>query len=94
MYPEYLMELIKPKYSGDDVMWQMYRGERMPTPREQWSLAKSVRRTALTDQNKLVKSEWIYESSDDEGEDLGQDVVDEDYEEELEDGEGGKDDDE
>ena len=80
------MEMLRPTYSGDDVMWQMYRGERMPTPREQWSLAKSVRRTALTDQNKLLKTEWVYESSDDEGEDLGQDVRNEDYEEELEDG--------
>ena len=31
----------------------------------------------------MVKRDWIYESDDDFGEDLGQDVVDEDYEEEL-----------
>ena len=42
-----------------------------------------MKRTFITDGNKMVKRDWIYESDDDFGEDLGQDVVDEDYEEEL-----------
>ena len=49
----------------------MYRGERMPNLREQWSLAKSIKRTYLTDANKIIKRDWAYESDDDEGEDLG-----------------------
>ena len=56
----------------------------MPGPKEQWTLAKSMRRSFLVDNNKLVKRDWEYESSDDEGEDLGQDiVVDDDFDDEL-----------
>ena len=64
----------------------MYRGERIPTAKEQWSLAKSMKRTFIVDGNYMTKRDWAYESDDDMGEDLGQDVVNEDYEEELEDG--------
>tara|TARA_B110000503_G_C6826493_1_gene281002 strand:+ start:49 stop:531 length:483 start_codon:yes stop_codon:yes gene_type:complete len=85
-YPPYLMDMIKEKYGNDDVVFQMYRGERIPTPKEQWSLAKSMKRTFIVDGNYMTKRDWAYESDDDLGEDLGQDVVDEDYEEELEDG--------
>ena len=43
----------------------------------------------------MVKRDWAYESDDDEGEDLGANVDDEDYEEEMDGGEDGskKDDD-
>ena len=85
-YPPYLMDMIKEKYGNDDVVFQMYRGERIPTPREQWSLAKSMKRTFIVDGNHMTKRDWAYESDEDLGEDLGQDVVNEDYEEELEDG--------
>ena len=44
----------------------------------------------MVDQNKSLRRDWMYDSSDDEGEDLGQDVVDEDYEDELSDGEEGE----
>ena len=84
-YPPYLMELIKQKYSGDDVMYQLYRGERLPGHKEQWSLAKSLKRTFIVDGNFMRKRDYIYESDEDYGEDLGQDVVDEDYEEEFSD---------
>ena len=55
-------------------MLQLHRGERIPGPKEQWTLAKSMRRNFMVDQNKLWKRDWIYESDDDEGEDLGQAV--------------------
>ena len=41
----------------------------------------------MFDGNRLIKRDWLYESDDDEGEDLGSDVIDEDYEDELEEGE-------
>ena len=88
-YPSYLMDNVGQQYSVDDVTWQLYRGEGMLSPEKQWSLAKSVKRTFITDGNTMVKRDWIYESDDDYGEDLGQDVVDEDYEDELYDDEGG-----
>jgi len=33
-YPKYLGELLNMKFSGDDVIFQLYRGERLPTPKE------------------------------------------------------------
>ncbi len=44
-YPPYVMGMLREKYTPDDVMLQMYRGERLPTASEQWTLAKSHRRT-------------------------------------------------
>ena len=35
------------------------------------------------DQNKLVKRDWEFASSDDEGEDLGMNIAGEDYDEEM-----------
>ena len=61
----------------------------MPNLKEQWSLAKSIKRTYLTDANKMVKRDWMYESDDDEGEDLGSNAGDDDYDEVLEEGEEG-----
>ena len=82
MYPDFVAETLKVKYSAHDVMFQLARGERMPDAKEQWTLAKSMRRSFLVDQNKLVKRDWEYESDDDEGEDLGQNVVvEEEYDE-------------
>ena len=49
----------------------MYRGERMPTAKEQWTLANAVFRDSIKDRNKLVKHNYEYESDDDMGEDLG-----------------------
>ena len=51
-YPPWLMRMLEESYSPDDVMMQMYRGERVPTGAEQWSLVKSFRRTYLNDQNR------------------------------------------
>ena len=87
MYPAYLMQLLKPQYSHDDIMWQLYRGERMPDAKEQWSLAKSMKRTFMVDSNTMTKRDWEYESDDDVGENLGDAVQAEDYEGELESGE-------
>ena len=70
-YPPWLMRMLEESYSPDDVMMQMYRGERVPTGAEQWSLVKSFRRTYLNDQNKYLKEDLIYESDDDFGEDTG-----------------------
>ena len=70
-YPDFVAEQLKVQYSAMDVMLQLHRGERIPEAKEQWTLAKSMRRTALKQQNKLWKRDWVYESSDDEGEDLG-----------------------
>ena len=70
-YPSYLMDHVGLKFSGDDVVFQMYRGERIPTAKEQWSLAKSMKRTFLVDGNYMEKRDWVYESDDDLGEDLG-----------------------
>ena len=89
-YPVYLMELLQPSYTHDDIMWQLYRGERLPSHKEQWSLAKSMKRTFMVDSNFLTKRDWEYESDDDEGEDLGAEIVNEDYEDELEDGAEGQ----
>ncbi len=82
MYPPWLMRLLDEQYSPDDVMMQIYRGERIPTGHEQWSLVKSLRRQYLNDQNYYKKVELVYESDDDRGEDNGMD------EEEFEGGAG------
>lgn len=50
----------------------MYRGERLPSASEQWTLARSIRRTQLKDRNALNRQMWEYESEDDIGEDLGE----------------------
>ena len=56
----------------------MYRGERIPTGPEQWTLVKSFRRTYLNDQNRYTKEDWVYESDEDVGEDIGA-IEEEDY---------------
>jgi Mitochondrial ribosomal protein L37 len=71
MYPPWLMKMLDETYSPDDVMMQMYRGERIPTGSEQWTLVKSFRRLYLNDQNRYMKEEILYESDDDQGEDTG-----------------------
>ena len=71
MDPPWLLRMIEEPYSPDDVMMQMYRGERVPTGPEQWTLVKSFRRTYLNDQNKYMKEEILYESDDEQGEDIG-----------------------
>jgi len=65
------MGMLDEKYAPDDIMLQMYRGERLPTAEEQWTIAKSIRRTQLKDRNALHRQMWEYESDDDEGEDMG-----------------------
>lgn len=75
-YPPWLIGLLEESYSPDDVMMQMYRGERIPTGPEQWTLVKSFRRQYLNDQNRYMKDTVIYESDDDIGEDTG--AVDDD----------------
>ena len=45
------MQMLNDQYTPDDVMLQVYRGERMPDAREQWTLARSIRRTTLKDRN-------------------------------------------
>ena len=77
-YPPWLMRMLEETYSPDDVMMQMYRGERVPTGSEQWTLVKSFRRTYLNDQNRFIKEDLIYESDDDIGEDTGA-IDEEDY---------------
>ena len=62
----------------------------MPSAKEQWTLAKAVRRTIIKDRNVLVKQRYEYESDDDFGEDLegdlGVDDLDVEAGGELEDG--------
>ena len=70
-YPPWLMKMMEESYSPDDVLMQIYRGERIPTGDEQWSLMKSFRRTYLNDQNRYAKEDLEYESDDDFGEDTG-----------------------
>merc|ERR1712060_76271 len=70
-YPPWLMDLLKPQFTPDELTLQMYRGERIPDTKEQWTLAKSLRRLAIKDRNKLHKFDHLYESDDDFGESLG-----------------------
>ena len=65
MYPPWLIKMLDEAYTPDDVMMQMYRGERIPTGSEQWTLVKSFRRQYLNDQNRYMKEEILYESDDD-----------------------------
>ena len=83
MYPPFVMELLEQQYSPDDVMLQLFRGERLPTAKEQWTLAKSLRRQALFDRNTLIKQRAEYESDDDHGEDLGGTAGQQDLDEEA-----------
>ena len=71
MYPPYVMGLLDKKYTPDDIMMQMYRGERIPNETEQWMLANAVIREKNKYRQKVYKRDWLYESEDDEGEDLG-----------------------
>ena len=73
-YPIYVAEALKPQYTGEDIIFQLYRGERLPEPKESWTLAKNMRRQLFVDSNKTYKRDIMYESDEDEGEDLGQNV--------------------
>eukprot|EP00347_Sterkiella_histriomuscorum_P002364 403368440 len=70
-YPPWLMRLLDENYSPDDIMMQIYRGERLPTGAEQWTMAKAFKRTYMQDMNRMVRDDWEYESDDDIGEDIG-----------------------
>ena len=70
-YPPWLIRMLDETYSPDDIMMQMYRGERIPSGTEQWTMVKSLRRTYLNDQNRYAKEDKIYESDDDFGESTG-----------------------
>ena len=74
MYPPFVMGLLEETYTPDEVMLQMYRGERIPTASEQWTLAKAVQRNIIKDRNVLIKQRLEYESDDDFGEDLEGDL--------------------
>ena len=87
MYPPFVMELLNEPYTPDEIMLQMYRGERMPTAKEQWTLCNAVFRQGIQDRNLLVKQRYEYESEDDMGEDLGG-GIDEDLE--IEQSQGGE----
>ena len=76
-YPPWLMQLLNETYTPDDVLMQIYRGERIPDPKEQWTLAKSWRRTFFNDQNHFHRNDWEYESEEDDGEDLSLGMDDE-----------------
>jgi len=71
MYPPFVMALLDETYTPDEVMLQMYRGERIPTGKEQWTLSNAVHRGMIKDRNYLIKQRMLYESDDDMGEDLG-----------------------
>ena len=43
-YPAFVAEQLKPAWSGIDVMYQVHRGERIPGPKESWTLANSIKR--------------------------------------------------
>ena len=67
-YPPWLMEMLDEKYAPGDVVLQMYRGERIPSAKEQWTLSNTFRRTWIKMAVDARKSEILYESEDDEGE--------------------------
>ena len=71
MYPPFVMDLMKTHYTADDIMIQMYRGERIPDEREQWSLANAVIREKNKKHQVIRKRMLAYESDDDSGENLG-----------------------
>ena len=71
MYPPFVLQLIDKNYTPDEIMLQMYRGERIPSAKEQWSLSNSMFRMMIKDRNSLFKNNYEYESEDDIGEDLG-----------------------
>ena len=71
MYPPFVMQLLEQTYTPDEIMLQMYRGERIPSAKEQWTLSQGLYRVAIKDRNLLVKQRYEYESDDDMGEDLG-----------------------
>ena len=70
-YPPWLMDLLKPSYTVHELVTQMYRGERIPDAKEQWTLQNAIKRQKLKDYNVLHKWHEAYESDDDFGEDLG-----------------------
>ena len=70
-YPPWMMDLIKPRFTPDEIMLQMYRGERIPDAKEQWTLARSIRRLNIKDRAVLKNQNMEYESDDDFGESLG-----------------------
>lgn len=43
-YPPWLMRMLNEQYTTDDIMLQIYRGERIPTGEEQWPLSRGFRR--------------------------------------------------
>ena len=65
------MDLLKPSYTASEIAMQMYRGERIPDAKEQWTLQNALKRQKLKDYNVLHKWHEAYESDDDFGEDLG-----------------------
>ena len=88
-YPVYVAELLRYHWCTEDYVFKMYRGELLPGPKETWSLAKNLQRQSLTMTNKAYKRDVEYESDEDEGEDLGQNIVvemDDDYDSDDEDG--------
>ena len=93
MYPPFVMNLLKQTYTPDEIMLQIYRGERMPSAEEQWTLSNSIRRQNIKDRNYMHKWNWEYDSDEDMGEDLGgnADFVDLDQEAEGELEEGAED---
>ena len=95
MYPPFVMNLLQETYTPDEIMLQIYRGERMPSAEEQWTLSNAIFRQRIKDHNYMHKWNLEYDSDEDMGEDLGgdPDVVDLDQEAEgeLEEGEGGDD---
>ena len=70
-YPPWLLAMLDETYGPDDVLMQIYRGERIPDAKEQWTLANSFRRQLMKAQNKMWRDSEPYESEDDDGEDVG-----------------------
>ena len=71
-------------------MLQIYRGERLPSAEEQWTLSNAIFRQNIKDRNYMHKWSWEYDSDEDMGEDLGGDAdfvdLDQEAEGELEEG--------
>ena len=84
MYPPFVMGLLEETYTPDEVMLQMYRGERIPSAKEQWTLAQGVHRDMIKDKNYFHKNLLQFDSDDDMGEDLGGLVEGEDLDAEAE----------
>ena len=69
-YPPWLMKMIEPPAPYLDIEADMKFGRRVPTASEFWTIIKNTRRANNQDKNKTINEDTVYESDDNEGEDM------------------------